>query len=52
MNLNQIKYVLAVANSASMREAATNLYISQPALSSSIQELENELGIQIFERSN
>jgi DNA-binding transcriptional LysR family regulator len=52
MNINQIKYVLAVAGSSSMREAATKLYVSQPALSSSIMDLENELGILIFERSN
>ncbi len=52
MNINQIKYVLAVANSSSMREASTRLYISQPALSSSIHELEEELGILIFERTN
>lgn len=52
MNINQIKYVLTVAKSASMREAASKLYISQPALSTSIRELEDELGIQIFERSN
>ena len=52
MNINQIKYVLAVANSSSMREASTRLYISQPALSASIHELEEELGILIFERTN
>lgn len=52
MNINQIKYVLKVAESSSMREAATDLYISQPALSASIRELEEELGILIFERSN
>ena len=52
MNLNQLKYVLTVAASPSMRDAATKLYVSQPALSSSIMELENELGILIFERSN
>ncbi|MBO6154301.1 MAG: LysR family transcriptional regulator [Lachnospiraceae bacterium] len=52
MNINQIKYVLTVANSPSMREAATKLYVSQPALSASIAELENELGIMIFERTN
>ena len=52
MNVNQLKYVLTIANSSSMREAATKLYVSQPALSSSIMELENELGIMIFERSN
>ena len=52
MNINQIKYVLAVAQSSSMREAASKLYVSQPALSASIRELEDELGILIFERSN
>lgn len=52
MNINQIKYVLEVAASSSMREAATRLYISQPALSASIRELEEELGILIFERTN
>ena len=45
MNISQIKYVLEVANSSSIREAATRLYISQPALSASIKELEDELGI-------
>ena len=52
MNINQIKYVLAVAGSSSMREAATGLFVSQPALSASIRELEDELGILIFERTN
>ncbi len=52
MNINQLKYVLEVAASSSMREASTKLYISQPALSASIHELEEELGILIFERTN
>lgn len=52
MNITQIKYVLTVASSSSMREAATKLYVSQPALSSSIRELEEELGIVLFERNN
>ncbi|MCR4841666.1 MAG: LysR family transcriptional regulator [Eubacterium sp.] len=52
MNISQIKYILEVANSSSIREAATKLFISQPALSSSIKELEEELGILIFERTN
>ena len=52
MNMTQIKYVLTTASSASMREAATKLYVSQPALSASIRELEEELGILIFERTN
>ena len=52
MNIQQIKYVLEVAGASSIREASTKLYISQPALSSSIRELEDELGILIFERTN
>ncbi len=52
MNITQIKYVLAVAKFRSMREAAGKLYVSQPTLSTSIRELEEEIGISIFERSN
>jgi len=52
MNISQIRYVLEVAGSSSMREAATRLFVSQPALSASIKELEEELGILIFERTN
>ena len=52
MNINQLRYVLEVANSSSMREASAKLYVSQPALSASIRELEEELGILIFERTN
>ena len=52
MNINQLKYVLEVAGSSSMREASTKLYVSQPALSASIHDLEEEIGILIFERTN
>lgn len=52
MNITQIKYVLEIANSSSMREAAVKLFVSQPALSASITSLEKELGITIFERTN
>ncbi|MCR5755451.1 MAG: LysR family transcriptional regulator, partial [Acetatifactor sp.] len=52
MNIQQIKYVLEVAGASSMREAATKLFVSQPALSASIRDLEDELGILIFERTN
>ena len=52
MNINQIKYVLEVAASSSMREASAKLFVSQPAISASIRELEDELGILIFERTN
>ena len=52
MNISQLKYVLEVAGSSSMREASTKLYVTQPALSASIRELEEELGILLFERTN
>ena len=52
MNINQLKYVLEVAGSSSMREASTRLFVSQPALSAGIRDLEDELGILIFERTN
>ena len=52
MNITQLKYVLEVTASSSMREASTKLYVTQPALSASIRDLENELGILIFERTN
>ena len=52
MNITQLKYVLTIAGSSSMREASTKLYVSQPALSASVRELEEELGILIFERTN
>lgn len=52
MTILQLKYVVALSTSASMREASSKLYISQPALSASIRDLEDELGIRIFERNN
>ena len=52
MNITQLRYVLETAASSSMREASTKLYVSQPALSAGIRDLEDEIGITIFERSN
>lgn len=52
MTILQLKYVITIANSSSMREAASKLYVSQPALSATIRELEQELNIKIFERNN
>lgn len=52
MTILQLKYVLAIAASSSMREAASKLFVSQPALSATIHELEEELGIRIFDRTN
>ncbi|MBR6403397.1 MAG: LysR family transcriptional regulator [Eubacterium sp.] len=52
MTLQQLKYALSISESGSMNEAAKKLFISQPSLSGAIKELENELGFEIFLRSN
>lgn len=52
MTLQQLKYVIEVANRGSMNEAAKRLFISQPSLSNAIKDLEEELNITIFERTN
>jgi LysR family hydrogen peroxide-inducible transcriptional activator len=51
MTLNELRYVVAVAQERNFRRAAECCFVSQPALSVAIQKLEEELGIQIFERS-
>lgn len=50
--LTQLKYVIEVSNRGSMNEAAKRLFISQPSLSKAIRDLEEEIGITIFERTN
>ncbi len=50
MTLNELRYVVAVAQARNFRRAAEQAFISQPALSLAIQKLEEELGVQIFER--
>ena len=52
MTLTQLKYVITVAEAKSMNEAAKQLFISQPSLSSAMKELEEEIGIEVFRRSN
>lgn len=52
MTLQQLKYALTIADCGSMNEAAKQLFISQPSLSETMKELEMEIGIDIFLRSN
>lgn len=52
MTLSQLRYAIAVADAGSMSEAARLLFISQPSLSASIKELEEESGIELFRRTN
>ncbi|MEY8298510.1 LysR family transcriptional regulator [Emergencia timonensis] len=52
MTLQQLKYAVKVAEKGSINEAAKELYISQPSLSSAIMELEKEIQTTIFIRHN
>lgn len=52
MTLQQLKYALTIADCGSMNEAAKWLFISQPSLSETMKELETEIGLDIFLRSN
>jgi DNA-binding transcriptional LysR family regulator len=52
MTLQQLKYVIEVANRGSINEAAKRLFISQPTLSNAIKDIEEEMKVEIFERSN
>lgn len=52
MTLQQLKYVTTVAETETITEAAKRLFISQPSLTKAIHELEKEMTVQIFNRTN
>ena len=52
MTLQQLRYVTAVAETGTITEAANRLYISQPSLTNAIHELEKEMNVVIFNRTN
>ena len=52
MTLQQLHQVITIADSGSMNEAAKKLFISQPSLSATVKELEQEIGFNLFVRSN
>ena len=52
MTLQQLKYIVTVADCGNITEAAEKLFISQPSLSAAIHNLENEMGVTAFVRSN
>lgn len=52
MKLKQLEYAVTIGRTLSFSKAARELYVSQPNISSAISSLEDELGFQIFERTN
>ena len=52
MTLQQLRYIVAVAETGNITEAAKRLFISQPSLTNAVRELEKEMQITIFNRTN
>ena len=52
MNLRDLKYIVAVAESRSFVKAAQQCFVSQPTLSTQVKKIEQELAVQLFERTN
>ena len=52
MTLNQLKYVIEISKQNSVNEAAKRLFISQPSLTAALKSLEQEVGFDIFTRTN
>ena len=52
MTLQQLHYMITISEIGSLNKAAEVLYVAQPSLTNAIRELEHELGITIFHRSN
>lgn len=51
MTIQQLYYVITISETGSLNKAAEVLYVAQPSLSSTVRDLENELGITLFHRS-
>ena len=51
MTIQQLRYAVTISELGSLNKASEILYIAQPSLTSSVQELEKELGITVFSRS-
>ena len=52
MTIQQLRYAVAISEAGSLNKASETLYVALPSLTSAVQELERELGITIFTRSN
>lgn len=51
MRIQQLHYIIKIAETGSMNEAAKQLFITQPSLSNAVKDLEKEMGIEIFFRN-
>ncbi|MGN1192915.1 MAG: LysR family transcriptional regulator [Dorea sp.] len=52
MNITELRYIIETASAGSISAAAKNLYVAQPNISKAIKALEEEYGIQLFDRSS
>ena len=52
MNMKQLRYAVVLAQKGSFSSAAEALAISQPSLSQYIKKIENEIGLELFDRTN
>ena len=52
MTLQQLRYVITIAETGSLGKAAERLFVSQPSLTSAVKELEKELGMPLFHRTS
>lgn len=52
MTLQQLRYAIIIADCNSMNKASQELFVSQPSLSAAIRDLEDEIGITIYKRTN
>ena len=51
MRIQQLFYIIKIAETGSMNEAAKQLFITQPSLSNAVRDLEKEMNIKIFYRN-
>ncbi|MDD3416330.1 MAG: LysR family transcriptional regulator [Lachnospiraceae bacterium] len=52
MTIQQLKYIVTIADKGKISDAATELFITQPSLTNSVHDIEDELGFSIFNRTN
>ena len=52
MTLQQLRYIVTIAETGNITEAARRLFVSQPSLTNSVHDLETEFQLTIFNRTN